>query len=418
MGAAWCKAQRLEGQVPPKSGSDSKSKEHKSKSKKKSAKDFENIDRTAWISEQWKHEEDQEFFTKGINECDFHKAHCIGKGAYSSVYLVYKKDTGRPYAMKVIKKSINQIEKGRIHVEKEIMTKCSSPFLVKLYWTFQTHDKLFFIQEYVNGGELNTKLIKAGKLKEDLTKFYAAEILLSLKIMHENNYLHRDLNPRNILIDNKGHIKIIDFGLSKNMEKDNGINETWGTPAYCAPEIIQGKEHKKTMDFWSLGVMLFEMLHGKYPFLKGSVKTNDEIFKQILQNNLKMSKSLSPFAQDFLTKILNKDPSERLGANGIEEILNHPFLETIKWKDLAIKNVKSPYIPKVKSEDCTKYIAGTWLEEPLDDHYEDNSVFTIDEKREAYVRDFSFYAEGSFISKMEDNLSDTTLSRNHSNTTE
>lgn len=134
--------------------------------------------------------------------------------------------------MKVIKKSINKIEKDRVKIEKKIMTQCYSPFVVKLYCTFQTQDKLFFILEYVNGGELNTKLIKAGTIKEDLARFYAAEILLALKIMHEKNFLHRDINPRNILLDNKGHVKIIDFGLSKNIKEDSGRIETCGTPAY------------------------------------------------------------------------------------------------------------------------------------------------------------------------------------------
>ena len=147
----------------------------------------------------------------------------------------------------------------------------NSPFIVKLHCTFQTHDKLYFILEYVNGGELNTKLIKAGKIKEELAKFYAAEILLALKVLHENNYIHRDLNPRNILIDSDGHIKLIDFGLSKNYKENIDRIEIWGTPAYCAPEIIQGKKHEKTMDFWSLGVLVYEMLHGKYPFLGNSI---------------------------------------------------------------------------------------------------------------------------------------------------
>ncbi|CAI2368902.1 unnamed protein product [Moneuplotes crassus] len=395
MGAVCCKLGGIEGNNSSKSYQKSRKSSDASKPRKSSFQEFESVDRKAWISEQCKHAGDQDLFTKEINECDFQKAHCIGRGAYSSVYLVYKKDTGRPYAMKVIKKSINKIEKDRVKLEKKIMTDCYSPFLVKLYCTFQTQDKLFFILEYVNGGELNTKLIKAGVIKEGLARFYAAEILLALKIMHEKNYLHRDVNPRNILIDNKGHIKIIDFGLSKNIKEDSDRIETCGTPAYCAPEIIKGGKHENTMDFWSFGVLLYEMLHGKYPFLKGTVKSKDEIFKQVLNNKLKIDRNLSPFTEDFLKKLLNKDPAKRLGANGIEEILNHPFLETINFKDLSIKKMKSPYVPKVKSEDCTKYISGTWLEEPVDTT--DNELtFTLDEKREAYVRDFSFYAEGSF----------------------
>mmetsp|Transcript_1284 Transcript_1284/g.1439 ORF Transcript_1284/g.1439 Transcript_1284/m.1439 type:complete len:168 (+) Transcript_1284:305-808(+) len=167
--------------------------------------------------------------------------------------------------MKVIKKSINEYEKERVRIEKEIMRICTNPFLVKLHATFQTSDKLFFVLDYVNGGELNNKLIKSGKLKEDLVKFYAGEILLGLKSLHENGFIHRDLNPRNILINSDGHLKIIDFGLSK-INDNAKPSETCGTAAYCAPEIIKGKGHDVTMDFWSLGVLVYEMLHGEYPF--------------------------------------------------------------------------------------------------------------------------------------------------------
>ena len=146
----------------------------------------------------------------------------------------------------------------------------TNPFLVKLYSTFQTPDKLFFILDYVNGGELNSKLIKSGKIKEDLAKFYAGEILLGLKCLHENKFIHRDLNPRNILIDSDGHLKLIDFGLSKVNSRDKP-RETWGTPAYCAPEIIEGGVHDVTMDYWNLGVLVYEMLHGWYPFLRDSI---------------------------------------------------------------------------------------------------------------------------------------------------
>lgn len=152
-------------------------------------------------------------------------------------------------------------------VEKEIMRTCESPFIVKLHYTFQTATKLYFVLDFVNGGELHSKLIKKIKFNEKLTKFYVAEILMTLKHLHEHNVLYRDLKPRNILLDNEGHIKLIDFGLSKlNFDQEDKHKIICGTPHYVSPEMLKGEKQVETLDYWSLGVVMFEMLHGYYPF--------------------------------------------------------------------------------------------------------------------------------------------------------
>ena len=152
-----------------------------------------------------------------INLCDFDIKYMIGKGFYSKVFLVTKIDTNEPYAMKVIKKSQlkNEESKTKIMTEKLIMRMCDSPFIAKLHYAFQTSTKFYFILDFVNGGELQSKLIEKNKFSEELTKFYASEILMALKWLHAHNILYRDLKPKNILVDFEGHIKLIDFGLSK-----------------------------------------------------------------------------------------------------------------------------------------------------------------------------------------------------------
>lgn len=198
----------------------------------------------------------------------------IGKGFYSKVFLVHRVQTGEPFAMKVIKKSTLRKEshKKRAITEKNIMQKCESPFIVKLHYTFQTDEKLYYILDFVNGGELHSKLLKKVRLKESLAKFYAAEILLGLKCLHENGVLYRDLKPRNVLVDKDGHIKLIDFGLSKIQSEPENHRMICGTPHYVAPEMLKGDEHTEMVDFWSFGVVVYEMLHGYYPFVDESIR--------------------------------------------------------------------------------------------------------------------------------------------------
>jgi serine/threonine protein kinase len=222
------------------------------------------------MQKQCESPKDMDFFSKKINLLDFEKINLIGRGSFSSVYLVMKKDTGKYYAMKELKKSgiINQRKKGRIVTEKKIFKDFDSTFVAKMHFAFQTADKIYFILDFVNGGELHTHMIDQEKFSEAKTKFYAAEILVALEALHEAKIIYRDLKPNNILLDKDGHIKLIDFGLSK-IEDDskNPTKSIVGTPNYIAPEVLHRKNHTEMVDWWSYGVIIYEMISGTLPFI-------------------------------------------------------------------------------------------------------------------------------------------------------
>ena len=190
--------------------------------------------------------------------------------------------TNNIYAMKVLKKKeiSERQQEDHTKAEREILEKITNPFIVKLHYAFQSPDKLYFVLDFVNGGELFSHLRKEKKFSESRAKFYAAEIILALEWLHSNNIIYRDLKPENILLDAEGHIKITDFGLSKKGAKKKTYT-FWGTPEYLAPEIIIGKGHDKSVDWWSLGSLLYEMLWGRPPFTD---KNRKEIFRLIISS--------------------------------------------------------------------------------------------------------------------------------------
>ena len=232
----------------------------------------------------------------------------------------------------------------RLYIEKEIISYITHPFIVKLHYTFQTEAKAYFILDLLNGGDLYTHIIKSGKLKESQARFYCAEIVLALNHLHENKIVYRDLKPQNIIVDNEGHIKLTDFGLSKQNFDQNQENTIWGTMKYIAPETISGKKYNHMADWWSLGIITFRMLTGELPH---PTKINKKIPYFIVNYKLPIDESkFSPEAYSFLTKMLERDPKKRLGAKGIYEILDHPFFESINWDKLYNKELEPPFIPK------------------------------------------------------------------------
>ncbi|CAO3692518.1 unnamed protein product [Rhizopus stolonifer] len=273
----------------------------------------------------------------------------IGRGSFGKVYVVRKKDTNRIYAMKVLRKSriISRSEVTHTMAEKTVLAKIRNPFIVPLKFAFQSPDKLYLVLAFINGGELFHHLQLEGKFSEERSRFYTAELLSALECLHDFNVVYRDLKPENILIDYNGHIALCDFGLCKlNMSENERTNTFCGTPEYLAPELLLGQGYSKTVDWWTLGVLLYEMMTGLPPFYD---ENTNEMYRKILQDELRFPDDVSSDARGLLRGLLTRDPDERLGNKGSEEIKNHPFFASIDWRKLNQKKLQPPYKPSVES---------------------------------------------------------------------
>lgn len=295
---------------------------------------------------------------------DFELLKVLGTGAYGKVFLVRKlggSDGGKLYAMKVLKKaSIVQKSKTTEHTrtERQVLEAIRrSPFLVKLHYAFQTDAKLHLILDYISGGELFTHLYLRERFREDEVRFYIGEIVLALEALHKLEVIYRDIKLENILLDADGHVVLTDFGLSKEFSPHEKVRRTYsycGTVEYMAPEIVRGSSgtgHDFSVDWWSLGVLTFELLTGASPFAVDGVRnTQSEISRRILSEDPPMPASFSSPLKDFVKRLLAKDPKSRLGANGADEVKAHSFFKGMNWEMLACKKVPPPFKPSIKSE--------------------------------------------------------------------
>jgi len=271
----------------------------------------------------------------------------------------------------------NELEHTR--AEKSILQKLECPFLVKLHYTFQTTSKLYFILDYVNGGELFFHLQNQKKFDPERVKFYCAEIVLGLKYLHEKGILYRDLKPENVLLTSEGHICMTDFGISKEGLKaaDDRTATFCGTPEYLAPEVLEGTEYGKAVDWWSFGTLMYEMLTGLPPFYSQDVQV---MYQKIMTAKLTIPENISPNAASLLKQLLERDPEKRLQEP--KEIMAHPYFESIDWEKLNAKQITPPYVPQVSSGDSIENIDTSFtskeakIEEDNDISNQDQQDFT------------------------------------------
>ena len=247
---------------------------------------------------------------KGVNITPdmFHIESCLGIGAFGKVYLVTKKDSGKKYAMKVLSKSEiigNNITRYAL-TEKNVMSKISHPFIVGLNYAFQTKELLYLILDYWPGGNMGELLDRLNNLPEDVAKIYAWEIILALEELHKHNIIYRDLKPDNVVIDEEGHLRLTDFGLSKEgIDDEFGTKSFWGSTAYLAPEVILRIGHGKPVDWYLLGVLIYEMLSGIPPFYS---KDKKKMMRKIVRSQLIVPAFISIEARNILETLLTKDP--------------------------------------------------------------------------------------------------------------
>ncbi|XP_062818215.1 ribosomal protein S6 kinase alpha-1 isoform X3 [Anolis carolinensis] len=283
----------------------------------------------------------------------------LGQGSFGKVFLVRKitpPDNGQLYAMKVLKKATLKVrDRVRTKMERDILVEVNHPFIVKLHYAFQTEGKLYLILDFLRGGDLFMRLSKEVMFTEEDVKFYLAELALGLGHLHRLGIVYRDLKPENILLDDEGHIKLTDFGLSKEaIDHEKKAYSFCGTVEYMAPEVVNRQGHTQSADWWSYGVLMFEMLTGALPF---QGKDRKETMTLILKAKLGMPQFLSAEAQSLLRSLFKRNPANRLGSgsDGVEEIKRHPFYSTIDWNKLFRREIKPPFKPAVGRPDDTFY---------------------------------------------------------------
>uniref|UniRef100_A0A6Q2ZEZ1 Ribosomal protein S6 kinase n=1 Tax=Esox lucius TaxID=8010 RepID=A0A6Q2ZEZ1_ESOLU len=276
----------------------------------------------------------------------------LGQGSFGKVLL-----TGRQlYAMKVLKKATLKVrDRVRTKMERDILVEVNHPFIVRLHYAFQTEGKLYLILDFLRGGDLFTRLSKEVMFTEEDVKFYLAELALALDHLHGLGIIYRDLKPENILLDEEGHIKLTDFGLSKeSIDHENKAYSFCGTVEYMAPEVVNRRGHTLSADWWSYGVLMFEMLTGTLPF---QGKDRKETMTMILKAKLGMPQFLSQEAQSLLRNLFKRNPGNRLGAgpDGVAEIKRHSFFSTIDWNKLFRREIHPPFKPVSGRPDDTIY---------------------------------------------------------------
>ncbi|NWZ23375.1 KPCT kinase, partial [Asarcornis scutulata] len=286
---------------------------------------------------------------------DFVLHKMLGKGSFGKVFLAELKSTDQYFAVKALKKDVVLMDDDVecTMVEKRVLSLAwEHPFLTHVFCTFQTKENLFFVMEYLNGGDLMFHIQNCHKFDLPRATFYAAEIICGLQFLHSKGIIYRDLKLDNVLLDNEGHIKIADFGMCKeNMFGDAKTSTFCGTPDYIAPEILLGQKYNTSVDWWSFGVLLYEMLIGQSPF---HGQDEEELFQSIRMDNPFYPRWLDKDAKDILVKLFVREPERRLGSKG--NIRQHAFFREINWEALEERRIEPPFKPRVKSpSDCSNF---------------------------------------------------------------
>ena len=306
--------------------------------------------------------------TEKVRLEDFELLKVLGRGSFGKVMLVRYKADGRKFAMKILKKKAiiarNQVEHTK--AERKILESLQHPFLMTLRFAFQSSEKLYFVLDYYQGGELFFHLKNQRRFPETIARLFVAEIALALGHLHSLGVVYRDLKPENILLDDLGHVCLTDFGLSKDLEYSDKSHTFCGTPEYLAPEIVAGLGHNQAVDWWSLGILLYELTVGIPPFYSTNV---NEMYNKIQHGVLRFPPFLSEECKAVIVGLLNRDPSKRLGASerDVDDIKAMPFFNRMPWEQLMRKEIESPYRQHCLSSEEAANFDTTFTNEPVVD---------------------------------------------------
>jgi len=305
-----------------------------------------------------------------VRLADFELLKVLGRGAFGKVMQVRKKSDGKIYAMKILKKGAivarNQVEHTK--AERSILQQLQHPFLMTLRFAFQSKDKLYLVLDYFQGGELFFHLKSQRRFSEEVARLYVAEIALAFGHLHALGVIYRDLKPENILLDDNGHVCLTDFGLAKEVQEGDKAHTFCGTPEYLAPEIVQGLGHDKAVDWWSLGILLYELTVGIPPFYSQNV---NEMYNKIQHGVLRFPPFLSEGCKQLIVGLLNRDPKKRLGSDkDVEDVKAATFFagqDHWDWDRVYRKEMDPPFKPKVKDINNPVNFDDEFLREPVID---------------------------------------------------
>lgn len=299
---------------------------------------------------------------------DFLRVKTIGTGSFGRVLLVQHKPSQEYYAMKILnKKKMLKLKQVEHNInEKKLLEATNFPFLVTLRFHFLDTVNIYMVLDYIPGGEMFLHLRKAGRFSEPHARFYTAQVVLAFEYLHHLDLVYRDLKPENVMIDAEGYIKLTDFGFAKRVSG----GRTWtlcGTAEYLAPEIILGAGYNQSVDWWSLGVLLFEMVAGYPPFMG----TNHlQTYEKIVRGRVRFPSHFTPNLENILRNLLQVDKTKRFGVskNGVHDVKNHEWFGNTDWIAIFQKTVEPPFIPKCESmEDTSNF-----------DVYDEEDEFIID----------------------------------------
>lgn len=304
--------------------------------------------------------------TSAMNKQDFRLEKVIGRGGFGKVWKAESRKNNRIFAMKemlktriVKKNSVQSVLKERM-----LLSIIKHPFIVNMQYAFQDRLNLYLVMDLMTGGDLRYHLSKNRKFNETQSKFIISCILMGLEYLHINGIIHRDIKPENLVFDNKGYLRITDFGIAHMLGKDNS-DDSSGTPGYMSPEVMLRKCHNIETDYFALGVIAYECMLGRRPYLGKNRKDIREqiIIKQVQLKKSDVPKDWSPESVDFINKLLQRNPKERLGTNGPQEVKNHAWLANIEWRKLLEKSLDSPYKPDFENNYDPR-VALEWKEDP------------------------------------------------------
>ncbi|CAD8117035.1 unnamed protein product [Paramecium sonneborni] len=342
-----------------------------------------------------------------VNKNSFQFHYVIGKGGFGKVWKVEIKKSKQLYAMKemskakvIAKRSVNSVMN-----ERNLLAEYKHPFLINMNYCFQDRHNLYLVMDLLTGGDLRYHISKMRRFKEYQTKFFIACVILSLEYLHNNNIIHRDLKPENLVLDKQGYVRLTDLGIARTWKPDNS-QDTSGTPGYMAPEVMCRQNHTIAVDYFALGIIGYEFMLGRRPY---NGRSRQEIRDQILTRQIQIKKSEIPNdwsieGADFINKLIQRKPINRLGFKGPDEVKNHPWLKNFPWSKLLNKEIQSPYIPK-EIDDNIEYLNQISEDnDSQDDLIKENKILL---KKNSVQNLFSGYSYENNLSKNTKSTSNT-----------